>query len=169
MNFKEIRPEELSENPFDMIGKQWMLITAGDEVNCNTMTASWGGVGIMWGKPVATAYIRDSRYTKEYVDENECFTLSVFGEEYKKALSLCGTVSGRDSDKIKDAGLTPYYLDGTTAFEEAKLIMVCKKVYHQYMGPDNFDNKENLEKWYADQDFHTMYMGEITKILIKED
>ena len=169
MNFKEVKPEELRDNPFDLIGKQWMLITAGNEEKCNTMTASWGGLGIMWGKPTATAYIRDSRYTKEFVDGSEYFTLAVFDEDYRKALSLCGTVSGRDTDKIKDAGLTPYYVDGTTAFEEARLVLVCKKVYHQYMGPENFDCKENVEKWYADQDFHTMYLGEITKVLVKED
>ena len=78
MSFREIKPEELKENPFDLIGKQWMLITAGDETKCNTMTASWGGVGIMWGKPTATAYIRDSRFTKEFVDGSEYYTLSFF-------------------------------------------------------------------------------------------
>ena len=144
MSFTEIKAEELKDNPFDLIGKQWMLITAGNEEKCNTMTASWGGVGIMWGKPTATAYIRDSRYT-------------------------CGRVSGRDEDKIKEAGLTPYYVDGTVAFEEAKMIFVCKKVYVQRMGEENFVEKANLDKWYADKDMHNMYMGEIKKILVKED
>lgn len=169
MSFVEIKPEEMKDNPFDLIGKQWMLITAGTPEHCNTMTASWGGVGIMWGKATATAYIRDSRYTKEFVDQNEYFTLTVFDESYRDALALCGKVSGRDTDKIKDAGLTPCAVDSTTAFEEARLVIVCKKVYHQYMGAENFDCKENLEKWYADNDFHTMYMGEITKVLVKED
>ena len=169
MSFKEIKAEEMRENPFNLIGKQWMLITAGDEKGCNTMTASWGGVGIMWSKPTATAYIRDSRFTKEFVDNNEFFTLSFFDEKYRQALNLCGKVSGRDCDKIKQAGLTPYYTDGTAAFEEAKMIFVCRKAFHQYMGPENFDIKENVDKWYADRDFHTMYMGEIVKILVKED
>lgn len=169
MSFKEIKPEELKENPFDLIGKQWMLITAGDEKKCNTMTASWGALGVMWGKPTATAYIRQSRYTKEFVDNGEYFTLSVFEEAYRKALNLCGRVSGRDTDKIQDAGLTPFNIDGTTAFEEAKLILVCRKVYHQFMGEESFDCKENVDKWYADKDFHTMYMGEIVKVLVKEE
>ena len=108
MSFTEIKAEELKDNPFDLIGKQWMLITAGNEEKCNTMTASWGGVGIMWGKPTATAYIRDSRYTKEFVDREDYFTLAFFGEEHREALNLCGRVSGRDEDKIKEAGLTPY-------------------------------------------------------------
>ena len=90
MSFTEIKAEELKDNPFDLIGKQWMLITAGNEENCNTMTASWGGVGIMWGKPTATAYIRDSRYTKEFVDREDYFTLAFFGEEHREALNLCG-------------------------------------------------------------------------------
>lgn len=168
MGFKEVKAEELRDNPFDLIGKQWMLITAGNEEKCNTMTASWGGVGIMWSKPTATAYIRDSRFTKEFVDNSEYFTLAFFDEEYRSALSLCGKVSGRDADKIKDAGLTPFFIDGTTAFEEARMILVCRKVYHQRMGEENFDDKENLDKWYPDRDMHTMYLGEITKVLVKE-
>ena len=120
------------------------------------MTASWGGLGVIWGKPSATAYIRQSRYTKEFVDREELFTLSVFDESFRPALNLCGKVSGRDQDKIREAGLTPMEVDGTTAFEEAKMIFVCRKQYHQYMGPEGFDVKENDEKWYADKNYHTM-------------
>ena len=76
MEFKEIPVSEMEFNPFDKISKQWMLVTAGDKDSSNTMTASWGGVGIMWGKPVATVYIRPQRYTKEFIDKNEYFTLS---------------------------------------------------------------------------------------------
>ena len=161
MSFTEIKAEELKDNPFDLIGKQWMLITAGNEERCNTMTASWGGVGIMWGKPTATAYIRDSRYTKEFVDREDYFTLAFFGEEHREALNLCGRVSGRDEDKIKEAGLTPYYVDGTVAFEEAKMIFVCKKVYVQRMGEENFVEKANLDKWYADKDYEKFLLEDI--------
>ena len=126
MALKEVKIEELSFNPFTKISKEWMLITAGDEEKHNTMTASWGGVGIMWGMNVATAYIRPQRYTKEFVDAEEMFTLSFFKEDYRKALNLCGSKSGRDCDKDKEAGLTPYYTDGTTAYEEADLIFVCR-------------------------------------------
>lgn len=169
MSFVEIKAEEIKENPFDLIGKQWMLITAGNKGACNTMTASWGGVGIMWGKPTATAYIRDSRYTKEFVDREELFTLAFFDEKYKDALNLCGRVSGREEDKIKKSGLTPYYVDGTVGFEEAKMILVCKKVYVQRMGEENFISKETIDRWYPDKDMHNMYMGEIQKVLVKED
>lgn len=168
MGFKEVSIEKLAMNPFLKIGKEWMLITAGNEEKHNTMTASWGGVGVMWGKNVVTAYIRPQRYTKEFVDANDTFTLSFYDETYRKALNICGTKSGRDCDKEAEAGLTPYYVDGTTAFEEANLILVCKKQYHQDMKPEYFDVAENDTKWYPDKDYHTMYMAEIVKVLVKE-
>ena len=104
MALKEVKIEDLTFNPFTKIGKEWMLITAGNEEKHNTMTASWGGVGIMWGMNVATAYIRPQRYTKGFVDAEDMYTLSFFQEEYRKALNLCGTKSGRDCDKDKEAG-----------------------------------------------------------------
>ena len=127
MAFKEIKIEELSFNPFTKIAKEWMLITAGDEEKSNTMTASWGGLGIMWGKNVATAYIRPQRYTKEFVDNSDTFTLSFLPEDYRAALKVCGTISGKNvEDKWKDAGLHPYHVDGTTAVEEADMILVMR-------------------------------------------
>lgn len=168
MAFKEIAIEELQFNPFTKIGKEWLLITAGNRTKHNTMTASWGGLGIMWGKNIATVYIRPQRYTKEFVDANDTFTLAFFKEEHRKALNICGTKSGKDCDKEAEAGLTPYYIDETTAFEEADLIFVCKKQYHQEMLPECFDEKENDEKWYPKKDYHVMYMAEIEKVLVKE-
>lgn len=168
MSFREIKPEEIKDNPFKLIGKDWMLVTAGNKDNCNTMTASWGAVGIMWGKPSITCYVRQSRYTKEFLDREDYFTISVFGEEYRKALSLCGSVSGRDKDKIKEACLTVCETGESVAFEEARLIIVCKKEYAQYMGPENFTNRENDERWYGDKDYHTMYIGSVEKVLVKE-
>ena len=166
--FQIIKPEELQKNPFTMIGKEWLLITAEKDGNANTMTASWGGVGVLWGKNVATLYIRPQRYTKEFVDANDTFTISFFPEGYKKALSLCGSVSGRDRDKISEAGLTACFVDGAPAFEEASLVFVCKKMYHGDLFPENFDAPENDEKWYPEKDYHTMYIGEILKVLVKE-
>lgn len=167
MEWKEVKPEELEMNPFSAIGKEWMLVTAGTPEHCNTMTASWGGVGVMWGKPSVTAYIRQTRYTKEFLDQEGYFTVSFFDEHYREALNLCGTVSGRDRDKIKEAGLTPIGIDETVAFQEANIVFVCKKQYHQFMSPEGFDVKENDEKWYADRNYHTMYIGSIEKVLVK--
>lgn len=168
MKFKEVKVEELTFNPFTKIGSEWMLITAGDENGFNTMTASWGGMGVMWSKNVVTTYIRPQRYTKEFVDANETFTVSFYGPEYKKALNLCGTLSGRDCDKVAEAGLTPLFIDGTTAFEEANMIFVCRKLYSDPMPAENFLDKENDQKWYPDKDYHTMYISEVVKVLVAE-
>ncbi len=168
MSFKEVKAEELEMNPFKKIGKEWLLITAGDETKCNTMTASWGAMGVMWGKNAVTVYLRPQRYTKEFVDREELFTISVLPEKYRKALNYCGTVSGREGDKIKDAGLTPYPVDGTIGISEADMIMVCKKMYHDTIKPECFDAKENDGKWYPDKDYHTMYIAEVVKVLVKE-
>lgn len=173
MTFHETDIHTLSFNPFDKISKQWMLITAGDRNGSNTMTASWGGVGIMWGKPVATAYIRPQRYTKEFVDDNEYFTLSFLPEEQRKALNICGSVSGRDvEDKWKEAGLHPCYLnegtpDEVAAVEEAEMVFECRKLYAQEMLPECFIDTECDTKWYPINDYHTMYIAEIVKVWIK--
>ena len=166
--FKEISVEELNFNPFTKIGKDWMLVAAGDESGYNMLTASWGGVGILWGCNTVTTYIRQSRYTKKFIDSNNKFTLSFFGDEYKKSLSICGSVSGRDCDKAKEANITPYFTDGTTAFNEAEMIIVCSKIYEDFMPAENFTDKSADEKFYKDKDYHTMYIGKIEKILIKE-
>ncbi len=166
MPFKEVDIETLSFNPFSKISKEWMLITAGDQEKSNTMTASWGGLGIMWGKNIATAYVRPQRYTKELIDAHDMFTLSFLPEEQRSALKLAGSVSGHDvSDKWGEIGLHPYYVEGTTAVEEADLILVCKKQYHQAMGAEHFDVQENDARWYPDHDYHTFYMAEIVKVL----
>ncbi|HAU5239035.1 TPA: flavin reductase [Clostridioides difficile] len=168
MGFREVKIEELQFNPFTKIGKEWLLITAGDSEKFNTMTASWGGVGVYWGKNVVTTYIRPQRYTKEFVDSNDTFTVAFFDETYREALNICGTICGRDINKIEKAGLTPYFVDDTVAFEEANMIIVCKKLYHGNMPPENFDAKENDKKWYPEKDYHTMYISEIIKVLVKE-
>lgn len=168
MNFKETSLSSLTFNPFEKIGSQWMLLTAGDEKGFNTMTASWGGLGVLWGKNVATCYIRPQRYTKGFVDANDTFTISFYGEEYRNALNICGSKSGRDCDKVKEAGLTPCFVYGTTAFEEAELVFVCKKLYADEIKSEKFIEKENDAKWYAAKDYHTMYIAEITKVLVKE-
>ena len=168
MSFKEVKAEELELNPFEKIGREWLLITAGDGEKSNTMTASWGAMGVMWGKNAVTVYIRPQRYTKEFVDREELFTISVLPESLRKALNYCGTVSGKGIDKIKDAGLTPYPVEGTVGIQEADLIMVCRKMYHEVIKPECFDVKENDEKWYPERDYHMMYIAEVVKVLVKE-
>ena len=167
-DFKKITAEELTANPFKLIGKDWMLITAGDKEKFNTMTASWGGVGIMWGKPVATAYIRPQRYTFEFIENGDYYTQSFFDEEYRDALKFCGSKSGRDYDKVKETGLTPVVDDETGAvyFKEAKVVFICKKMYAQFLNEESALTEE-VTKWY-NGDYHKMYMSEIVSVLVKE-
>lgn len=167
-DFKKITTEELTANPFKLIGKDWMLITAGDKEKFNTMTASWGGVGIMWGKPVATAYIRPQRYTFEFIENGDYYTQCFFDEEYRDALKFCGSKSGRDYDKVKETGLTPVVDDETGAvyFKEAKLVFICKKMYAQFLNEESALTEE-VTKWY-NGDYHKMYMSEIVSVLVKE-
>ena len=168
-NFRELDVKDFICNPFEKIGSEWMLITAGTKENFNTMTASWGSLGIMWGKNVCFTFIRPQRYTKEFIDNTSTFSLSFFDEDYKKILSYLGTVSGKDENKIEKSGLTPLFLDNTPCFEEAKLVLVCRKLYNQNILPDCFLDSSLAEKWYKQKDYHTMYISEIEKIYIREN
>lgn len=167
MSFTEIQPKELDTNFFEAIGKQWMLITAGNKEKFNTMTASWGGVGVLWNKNVTFTFIRDSRYTREFVDNGEYFTLSLFGGQFMKELGYCGKYSGRDVDKIKETGLVPLFDAHAPYFEQAETVIVCKKLYKQKMTPDGFTDKSFVETFYSDNDWHEIYVGEIVKVLKK--
>ncbi len=164
---KSIKPEELQKNTFSMIGKEWLLVTACKEGKVNTMTASWGGLGVMWGKNVAFIVLRPQRYTKEFVDAGETFSLSVLDESYRKTLSYLGTVSGRNEDKVAKSGLTVTEEDGTPYFEEANTVLVCRKLYAQPYDPSCFIDKSCDEKWYPEKDYHTMYIAEIEKVLVR--
>lgn len=183
IGFQKITGEDLGAiafNPFAKIGKDWALITAGDGNGWNTMTVSWGFAGVMWGKNTFTTVIRPQRYTKEFIDHSDYFTVSFFQEDYRKALSFCGSHSGRDCDKAKETGLTPLviadaatacgidYTFHTTAFEEADMVLVCKKAYVQEMKPECFTDSDNKAKWYPDQDYHVQYIGEIAAAYVKD-
>lgn len=167
MAFKDVELAALHLDPFAKIGREWMLVTAGDASSHNTMTASWGGLGVLWGKDVAFAFIRPQRYTKQFVDASDRFTLSFFDESYRDALKLLGTKSGRDGDKIAEAGLTPIEVDGSTAFEEASLVLVCRKLYAQPMTADSFADTDLREQMYPDADLHTTYVGAIERALVR--
>lgn len=164
---KEIQPEQFDKNAFQMIGKDWMLVTAEKDGKVNTMTASWGGAGVMWGKNVAFVVIRPQRYTKEFIDASDTFSLSILDNSYRKTLNYLGTVSGRDEDKIQKSGLTVEHSGNTPYFKEANTVLLLKKLYHQKMSPDCFIDKSLIEKWYPNADYHTLYVAEIEKILIQ--
>lgn len=164
---KELKITDFNENVFTKIGKEWMLVGAANGEKINAMTASWGGLGIMWGKEVAFVFIRESRYTKEFIDESEKFSLSFFEDEYKKMLGYMGKVSGRDENKIEKANLRLVNGFDVPVFEEAGMTIVCKKLYSQKMNAESFTDKTCIDKWYSDNDYHTMYVAEIERILCK--
>ena len=166
--FNEIKPELFEQSPFKLIGKNWMLITAEKDGKVNTMTASWGGFGVMWGKNVAYIVIRPQRFTKEFIDHSDTFSLSFLDNSFKTTLSYLGTKSGRDEDKIKNSNLTVLHTDDIPHFEEATIAILCKKLYAQEYKPECFIEEELNEKWYPDVDYHTLYIAEVTKILVKD-
>ena len=130
MSLKPIDPKTLELNPFTTIGTEWMLLTAGNEDKHNTMTVSWGGLGVLWRKNVTYVLVRPQRYTMEFMDREEYYSLCVFDETYKPALKLCGTKSGRDIDKDKETGLTVMFDQEAPYYAEAKLVFICKKLCH---------------------------------------
>ena len=166
-NFKKVKPTEINENTFKLIGSDWMLITAGNKDSFNTMTASWGGFGVLWNKNVCNIFVRPQRYTYEFLENNDNFTLSFFSKEYKKALNICGTKSGRDIDKISEAGLTPVETDnGNVFFDEAETIFECKKIYYLDIDPKNFLDPK-IDVHYPEKDYHRLYFGEIIEVFKK--
>jgi flavin reductase (DIM6/NTAB) family NADH-FMN oxidoreductase RutF len=164
--FKAIEPGKISGNAFDLIGRQWMLITAGDKSGFNTMTASWGGLGVLWGGPAAFCFVRPQRYTDVFLKKSDRFSLSFYDERWRKALSLCGSKSGRDCDKVAEAGLTPVFDDGTVYFEQARLVLVCRKLYMDAIRPGSFLVPE-IAKNYPDRDYHNVYIGAVEKALTR--
>ena len=165
---KEINVKDLQYNPFALFDDKWALVTAGNEEKCNTMTVSWGGVGILWGKTVATIYIRPQRYTKEFVDREDYFTISVLPEDYRKALAFCGSKSGRDmDDKFAAAGLSKGFTDGVPYVEEAELVLVCKKLYQDDIKESGFYDKALSDANYPARDFHQMYIAEIVNAYVR--
>lgn len=162
--FIEIDPTEIDGNVFRMIGRDWMLITAGRADKFNTMTASWGGVGCIWNANTAAALVRPSRYTYEFMEEETYFTLSFLDGGFRRALQICGTVSGRDTDKVADAGLTPLFDAQAPYFQEANVVLVCRKMYTSDIQPEQFLDP-TIQSHYKDGDYHRLYLGEIVKVL----
>ncbi len=149
---------------FSQFDKKWALLTAGKEEDFNTMTISWGGLGTIWNKPVATVYVRESRYTHQYMDREEYFTVSFYPEACRKVLGVLGSKSGRDMDKIHESGLTPRKAGESVSFEEAEVTLVCRKLFMQRMDIDRLP-EDIAKSLYADQDAHDLYIGEVVDIL----
>ncbi len=164
--FKSISSDEIRDNTFKLIGRDWMLISAGDEKKFNSMTASWGGFGL-WRHPVAFILVYNTRYTYEFLEKENYFTLSFFEEKYRPQLKLFGTKSGRDIDKVKESGLTPLSLKPGMAYTEARMIVQCKKIYA---------DRTRAECWFPpkgetsrpEDGAHKLYFGEIVGVWVRK-
>lgn len=165
--FQDCPIEILDCNPFTKIGKEWALVTAGSKDNANTMTISWGGMGVLWGKNVVYVFIRDSRFTKELIDKNEFFSLTFLDEKYRSALNYCGSHTGRNENKIANAGLSVGSKLGIPYIDEGNLVLLCHKLSATRITEDSFVSSEIKDKWYADGDMHTMYVAEILEIFAR--
>ena len=164
---REIAAENINENIFKLIGKDWMLVAAQKDGKTNAMTASWGFVGVMWGKNCLITAIRPQRYTKEFIDGSDTFSITILPDGYRDTLNYFGSVSGRDEDKIAKSGLTVEKCENTPYFAEGKLVLICRKMFAQEIKAESFIDKEALEKWYTNNDLHTLYVAEIVKVLEK--
>ncbi len=155
---------EFTTDIFKVFDKQWALLTAGNADNFNTMTISWGGMGTLWNKPVATVYVRTSRYTHDFMDGNEYFSISFYPEQYRKTLVVLGSKSGRDMDKMKESGLTPKQTGQTMTFEEAEVTVICRKLFKQRLDSDNIP-EDIVKALYSGDAAHDMYIGEVVDII----
>lgn len=166
-NFQSYPIEMLEFNPFTKIGQEWALLTAGTKENANSMTISWGGMGVLWGKNVVFVFVRESRYTKELIDQGSFFSISFLGSDYKDALNYCGTHSGRNIQKIETCGLTYNRKHSIPYIDEGNLIFLCEKLSATKIENSSFINPDIEEKWYSDHDMHTMYVGEIVEVIAR--
>ena len=165
--FRTVSAESRNENVFKLFDHDWVLVTAGSLESFNTLTASWGGLGILWEKEVAMVVVRPVRHTFGFMESGTMFTLSAFQEKYRAALRTCGRKSGRDGDKVKEAGLTPVQgLSGGIYFQEARLVYECKKLYAQDFDPDKFLDPR-MHVFYPKKDYHRMYIGEIVNVMAR--
>ena len=166
---KEVKPSDLTDNLIRLIASDWMLVTAGDRNKFNTMTANWGGMGYLWNRNVVFVFVRPERYTYEFMERNEGFTLTFFDDRYRDALNLCGTMSGRDCDKVTEAGLTPFFTEsGLPAFAEARIVLECRKLYASQLTREAFLESEPLKTHYSTKGgLHKIYIAEIIRCLAR--
>ncbi|HBH48433.1 MAG TPA: flavin reductase [Bacteroidales bacterium] len=167
--FTKQKPEEIKDNLFEIIGKEWFLISAGTPDNFNMMTASWGTMGVFWQKPITICFVRPTRYTFGFMEDSDVYTLSFLGNKNKDVHKVCGSKSGRDTNKIKETGLLPVTTGhGGITYEQARLVVECKKIYFDDLKPVFFLPDEIEEGIYPNKDYHRVYYGEILNVYVKK-
>jgi flavin reductase (DIM6/NTAB) family NADH-FMN oxidoreductase RutF len=165
--FEQIPVQDLQDNVFHLIGDDWMLITAGTQDKFNTMTASWGSLGILWHMPVAICFVRPTRHTFPFMEASESYTLCFLEEPYRNILQYCGTHSGREVDKIAETGLIPLSTErGNIYYEQCRLVLECRKLYSDWLKEGNFTVPGLAGKNYPKKDYHKCYIGEILSCLV---
>lgn len=167
MIFKTIDPRSIKDNLIKCLAEEWALITAGGSDNYNMMTASWGFFGEMWGSDSIAMVVRPQRYTMDFIENNDYFTVSFYGDK-KDVHKICGSKSGREVNKTKETGLTPVSNDKYVYFKEARMVLIVKKQFVQQMKEEAFTDKTVIDKWYPEKDYHNMIIGKIEKVLIAE-
>ena len=166
--FQKTDIKHLKDNFFRVMDNEWMLITAGSPADFNMMTASWGTMGILWNKTVAVCFIRPHRYTFQFAERSDFYTLSFFKPSDRKILNICGNKSGRDIDKIKETGLIPMITEnGNIGYKQARMVMECRILYADYLEEDHFIIPEVALRNYPSKDFHRFYIGEIVNCYVK--
>ncbi len=169
-SFQPVELSDIDINPFNMIGTDLFALTAEKDGKVNSMTAGWGGFGVMWGKKVAYVVVRDSRYTKEFMDSSDTFSMSFFDTSSKRnqsTLKYLGVTSGRDEDKIANACLNIDYHNGTPYIDEARTVYICRKMFMGPLKEEDFIDPEIAPKWYESKDYHNLYIAEITDMLVR--
>ncbi len=166
--FRDICLRDFKENVIEIISKEYMLISAGNKDGYNMMTASWGFMGEMWGENSVAVVVRPERYTMDFIENSDYFTLTFYGDK-RDIHKVCGSKSGRDTDKTALAGLTPVMNDKYVYFDEARLVLIIKKKYIQPMDKEFLTDKTIDEKWYKNGGWHNLIIGSIERIYVKEE
>ena len=167
MIYRTVEPKNIKDNLIKCFADEWALITAGNKDGYNMMTASWGFFGEMWGEDSVAVVVRPQRYTMEFIDKSDYFTVSFYGDK-KDIHKICGSKSGRDTDKTKETGLSPVVNEKYVYFKEARMVIVVKKQFVSRMSEENFIDKQIIEKWYPNEDYHNLIIGKIEKVLVAE-
>ncbi|MCR5067427.1 MAG: flavin reductase family protein [Erysipelotrichaceae bacterium] len=160
--------EKTIDNMFRLFDKGWALVTSGSIDDFNTMTVSWGSLGTLWSRSIVTVYIKPCRYTHQFMEKNDHFTVSFFDEQFREDLALLGSKSGRDGNKVAETSLEPVSMDGTVGFRQARVTIICRKIYHSDFDPEIIPASA-MEKYYQSEAPHTMYIGEVEKIICRQE
>ena len=166
--YTKISPADIDGNIIQRLGEEWMLITSGTPESYNTMTASWGGMGIIWGAPVSFITVRNTRYTYGFLQKNDIYTLTFFGGAEKEAMGYLGSHSGRDGDKVAQTGLTPMETPlGSMSFEQATMILECRKIFEDKLDPKSIFDDEMAKTYLGTTEHHVLFFGEIVNVWMK--